>query len=137
MSSRSMKGRLDKLAARQVPPAGAECRFHGTECQMGARWPAPRPVHPVDEFIDMIREAKLSDGQPVGPHPRDVWATDRHERVPDAEIRERAAELAELIAEAEAENEVMYAAIVAQGEAERRDRPAVPTKFSKLLDGPQ
>jgi hypothetical protein len=51
-----------------------------------------------DDLYDFFAEMGIADG----PHPRDVWKTDRHELVPPAELAREKEELARLIAEAEA-----------------------------------
>lgn len=110
MTSRQLKARLDRLAA-QLPttrPAAAVCRWHGTTCDMGRRPPVPYPRDPNDnvEWItDRIREAKIAKGEDVGPHPRELWARDWHEQIPQDELDRDAAEVQALIAEAKAVNE--------------------------------
>lgn len=71
---------------------------------MGARWPTVRPPAP-DELLDLVIAGRKAAGLPYEPHPRDVWATDRHERVPDAELREGKREAAELLDRLKAKNE--------------------------------
>ncbi|WP_328449890.1 hypothetical protein OG780_19395 [Streptomyces sp. NBC_00386] len=89
------------------------CRFHGVHCRMGARWPTERPDQEMDELLDLIASGRRKAGLPVEPHPRDVWATDRHEKVPRAELRQQAQEAQELLAEARVRNDQMEAAIIA------------------------
>ncbi|MFE9391189.1 hypothetical protein [Streptomyces sp. NPDC006784] len=107
MSGRQMRARLDKLAETLglAGEQGPVCRFHGTACVMGARWPLERPADPMDDLRDLIIEAHEAMGSPCDPHPRDLWRTDRHELVPLSELAEQAAELELLLAEARAENE--------------------------------
>lgn len=117
MSSRSIRGRLDKLGA---PPAtaGPVCRFHGEHCQMGARWPTERPPAP-DDLLDLVINGRKAAGLPYEQHPRDRWATDRHEQVPDAELRQEEREMAELLADLKAKNARTEAELLADREAGR------------------
>lgn len=89
------------------------CRFHGVHCRMGARWPTERPAQEMDELLDLMAAGRRKAGLPVAPHPREVWATDRHEKVPKAELRRWDQETQELLAEARDHNAQMEAAIIA------------------------
>jgi hypothetical protein len=89
------------------------CRFHSIHCRMGARWPTERPDQEMDELLDLMATGRRKAGLPVEPHPREAWATDRHEKVPRAELRQRELETGELLAEAHARNDRMEAAIIA------------------------
>jgi hypothetical protein len=105
--------RLEELAPQAT--GTPECKFHGVHCQLGANWPLPYPRDQEIELVDLIRDAQRATGQEVEPHPREVWATDRHERVPDEEIAQRERELAEALAQAKAWNDALEAQI--RGEA--------------------
>ncbi|MGX9887354.1 hypothetical protein [Streptomyces sp. NPDC002276] len=102
-------------------PAAPVCRFHGVHCELGANWPLDRAVvDPAgvqfDELLDMIHRGRRAAGLPTDAHPRDLWAVDRHEQVPAAELAERERHAAELLAKAKADN----AALEAQLQGERR-----------------
>lgn len=112
MSSRDIRSRLDRLTKvlGEVTSKVPTCRFHGTACRMGANWPLPWPHTRQDIALrDLIRESQIKAGKEVGPHPRDVWRTDQHEKVPEAELRQRERELEELLASLRAMNDQMEA----------------------------
>lgn len=115
--NRKIGARLDRLEQAVAPSVdGPVCRFHGQHCQMGRNWPLDRAVaDPVgwqmNDLVELIREAERAAGLPVGPSASELWAVDRHEQVPAAELAQRARELAEALAAAEAENEAMEAQI--------------------------
>ncbi|MFC4500667.1 MULTISPECIES: hypothetical protein [Streptomyces] len=116
MSSRSLRARLDRLGITAVTTGVPECRYHGVHCQLGAYWPLDRAVVDstgvqMDELLDLIAQGRRKAGLPVAPHPRELWAVNAHERVPEAEIAQRNRETAALIAEAKAKNAVMEAEI--------------------------
>lgn len=93
------------------PPEDPVCRFHSVHCQMGRNWPLDRAVvDPADVQMDDLRDLVR-----VSPHPRDLWAVNRHERVPSEELAQKERELAEALAEAQARNDAMEAQI--RGEA--------------------
>ncbi|MFF4839268.1 hypothetical protein ACFY2G_04295 [Streptomyces collinus] len=104
MSSRSFRARLDRVAAALGEPTAEApvCRFHGTACRLGLNWPLPYVPGPLDDLLDLMNAA---------PHPRQLWAVDRHERVPPAELAREKEELAQLIAEKTAENDRAEAAM--------------------------
>ncbi|MER5473731.1 hypothetical protein [Streptomyces sp. NPDC002685] len=87
------------------------CRFHGVHCRMGANWPMERPQEPFDALLELVIEARRSRGMPTDPHPRDLWQTDRHEKVPKAELRQREQETQELLAAATARNDQIEAGL--------------------------
>lgn len=121
MSNRNLRSRLDKLAQAIGDQKGnaAVCRFHSVHCRMGANWPLPWPGLEADaELIDLVRAAHISVGNEVGPHPRDVWQTDAHEVVPQAELDEQERELQALLAAVRARNDQLEAEL-------RADRVAV------------
>ncbi|NMI57100.1 MULTISPECIES: hypothetical protein [unclassified Streptomyces] len=121
MTSRDIRARIDRLtkAIGEQQPNVPVCRFHGTACRLGANWPLRYEEGPVDDLLD-IRAAGLRRlGLEVEPHPRDLWATDRHERVPQEELDRQKRELEELIAAQRAKND--------QVEAELRDARAAVT----------
>jgi len=113
--NRRLTTRLARLEQAAPPPIDApECRYHGTYCQLGANWPLDRTVVDpagvqMDDFLDLLHQAHRKAGLPVGPHPRELWAVDAHERVPEAEIAQRDRETAEALAEAHAKNERILA----------------------------
>ncbi|MEU6244828.1 hypothetical protein [Streptomyces sp. NPDC047024] len=101
--SRRLTARLARIEQAAPRPTDAPiCRYHGAACSMGANWPLPFPEDQPSELLDMILEAQRAIGQEPEPHPRDVWATDEHDQKPAAELAAEKAELARLIAEAEA-----------------------------------
>ncbi len=121
MSSRQLKARLNRLVQQipELPPAaGPVCRNHGTACGLGTTWPLPYPDNPWEDLNDMIRDAHIRCGKDVGPHPRELWARDWHERVPEAELRKEQLDYEQLIREAKERNERMIAEI--QGRAQER-----------------
>jgi hypothetical protein len=115
--SRRLTARLARIEQAVTPtPDGPVCRFHGLHCQMGRNWPLHRSIADpagwqMNDLVDLIREARRAAGLPVEPSPQELWAVNRHERVPDAELAAARAETARLIAEAEAENAVLEAQI--------------------------
>lgn len=131
MSTRSLRSRLDKLG-RPSGEDGPVCRWHGTACQMGRRWPLPFEGHGGDELAEMIEGARRRQGQPATPTRRERWAHQDHEQLPQAELEQDARELAELIAAAEAENE----RIIADLEAEAEARRVVDEVARRVQDGP-
>ncbi len=112
MSGRTMKARLDRLG-NPSPKPGAVCRYHGVHCQLGARWPLRYAEYHDAGLIDMIRNAKIRCGHEVGPDPREVWATDRHDRLSRKEVDAQEREMAELIAEAKEVNEEVLRRLLA------------------------
>lgn len=83
------------------------CAYHGDFCRMGQRWPLP------DQFVelhDMFRNAAIARGDLV--EDPDPFTFDRHRPQNKQERLESAAALAV----AAAENELMYAAICADGQ---------------------
>ncbi|WP_093721027.1 hypothetical protein [Streptomyces sp. DI166] len=113
---------MDRIERAVIPVAGgAECRFHSVFCQLGAVWPLDRAVVDpagvqLDELRDLQAQGRRAAGLPPRPHPRELWAVDRHERVPAAELAQREREAAEALAAALARN----AAIEAELRGERR-----------------
>lgn len=107
MSSRDIRARIDRLAkvigeqGQKVPT----CRFHGKACEMGRRWPLPFPEDHESALLDWLRELKEHRGEELEPHPRDVWRTDAHEVVPQAELDERERETQALLARLRADND--------------------------------
>lgn len=102
------------LALRPATADLPVCRFHSVHCRMGANWPTERPGTEMDELLDLITVARRKQGLPVEPHPREVWAVDRHEKVPKAELRQQQQETQELLAAARARNDQIEAEL--QGE---------------------
>jgi hypothetical protein len=104
VSSRDIRARLDRLAKVLGEPGSnmPVCRFHGTACRLGANWPLPYPGRVEDDLLDLIGDAKRHCGLEVAPHPRDLWATNRHELVPPAELARQKQEFEELLAAAKA-----------------------------------
>lgn len=82
------------------------CAFHGDFCQMGDRWPLPEPFV---ELHDMFRNAAIGRGEEVADP--DPFTFDKHRPQNKRERREHA----EALAEAEAKNERMRAALLAEG----------------------
>lgn len=111
------------LALQRVTDDRPVCRFHGVHCRMGANWPTERPDQEMDELLDIMAAGRRKAGLPVEPHPREVWAVDRHERVPKAELRQRDEEAQALLAAARARNDQIEAELrgerVAAAEEER------------------
>ncbi|MBO7938943.1 hypothetical protein ABZX99_02960 [Streptomyces antibioticus] len=111
--NRKLLARLASLEQAAPKGAGAvECRFHGVHCRLGANWPLDRAVvepesAQLDELLDLAAQGRRKAGLPVDPHPRDLWAINMHERVPEAEIAQRKREAAELLAEMQARNEAL------------------------------
>jgi hypothetical protein len=85
------------------------CRFHGVHCRMGGNWPLERPPEPFDAVLDLVIEAKQRLGKPFDPHPRDVWQTDRHEKVPKSELRQQEREAVALVVGLRAHNDQIEA----------------------------
>ncbi|MFJ2964250.1 hypothetical protein ACIPIC_18365 [Streptomyces collinus] len=115
MSSRGIRARLDRLAKVLGEPGtnAPVCRFHGTACRLGANWPLPYPGRVDDDLLDLIGDAKRSCGLEVTPHPRDLWATNRHELVPPAELARQKQEFEELLAAAKARTDQEEAELLA------------------------
>lgn len=112
MSSREIRARIERLtkAMGERQPQGPVCRFHARACRMGANWPLPWPGLKADaELIDLFRAAHIRVGKEVGPHPRDIWQTDAHEVVPQAELDKEARELQELLVSLQARNDQIVA----------------------------
>lgn len=130
MSSRSIRVRLDRLdSMSSAATSGPVCRFHGTVCRMGADWPAERPHDPVDTVRDLCRVARLRGGLPVDPDPRTLWAVQRHEQVPAAELLEREREVQAAIATARADNDQTLARLL----TDQQDRnPTGASKAARL-----
>ncbi|MFI6856508.1 hypothetical protein [Streptomyces sp. NPDC050416] len=107
MSSRNLRARIDRLAKVLGEPGtnAPVCRFHGTACRLGANWPLPYPGRVDDDLLDLIGDAKRSCGLEVAPHPRDLWATNRHELVPPAELARQKQQFEKLLAAAKARND--------------------------------
>lgn len=111
MSSRNLRNRIDRLA-KTIGEQGARlsvCRFHGEACHMGARWPLPWPASSLDELRDLVRDGRRKAGRPLDPDPRELWAVERHEAVPQAELDQRAREYEQLLARLKAENDQIEA----------------------------
>ncbi|MFJ9474724.1 hypothetical protein ACIRRI_06870 [Streptomyces mirabilis] len=85
------------------------CRFHGTHCRLGDNWPIERPPEPFDALLDLRAAGREKLGLPAEPHPRDVWQTDRHEKVPKSELRERRQEIDQAVAVQRAKNDQILA----------------------------
>ncbi|MFF4836581.1 hypothetical protein [Streptomyces sp. NPDC001315] len=115
MSSRTIRARLDRLAKALGEPArdAPVCRFHGTHCRLGINWPLPYPGRPEDDLLDLVAEARRHVGKEPLVHPRDLWATDRHEQVPPEELAREKQELEELLAAARARNDQIETALAA------------------------
>lgn len=115
MTSRDIRARLDRLTKvlGEQPQKVPVCRFHGTACRMGVNWPLPFPQERDVPLLDYIRELEQASGEELEPHPRDVWRTDTHEVVPQAELDEEERQLQELLVSLQARND--------QIEAELRD----------------
>jgi hypothetical protein len=112
VSSREIRARIERLTKvlGEQQPNVPVCRFHAKACRMGANWPLPWPGLEADaELIDMVRAAHIKVGKEVGPHPRDVWQTDAHEVVPQAELDEQERELQALLATVRARNDQLEA----------------------------
>lgn len=110
--NRRLGSRLDRLEQAVTPSEdGPTCRYHGQHCQMGRNWPLPYEPGIEDDLLDLIGEARRSVGLEVAPHPRELWAVDRHELVPPAELAREKQELDRLIAEKTAENDRVEAAM--------------------------
>lgn len=110
MSGRTMRARLDRLGVNLPQKKGPTCRYHGTVCEMGANWPAPYPGNQMDDDLwDWILSLKRTDAEPAEQHPRTVWAIDRHEQVPEAELQQEQREYEELLASLQARNDQLEA----------------------------
>jgi hypothetical protein len=110
MSSRSVRGRLDRLGSPTAAADGPVCRNHGQACAMGRNWPQPYEHGQEDELIEFVTDAHRRLGRPTKPTRRERWAIHEHERVPDAELREEEREAAELLAALKTRNERVEAA---------------------------
>jgi hypothetical protein len=118
MSARDIRARLDRMEkALGRRPDIPECRFHGTACLLGARWPLPFPEEADAELFQWLRELKRAAGEELGPSRRELWEMGVHDLVTEEEKRQRAAELGEWIAELEAKNAVVEAELLAEREA--------------------
>lgn len=114
--NRRLTARLGRLEAAVTRPGGGPvCRFHGTACQMGRNWPLPYEASPMDELLDLHAAGRRAAGLEVAPHPRDLWAVNRHEQVPPAELAREKAEIDRLIAEQQARNAAIEAELLAGG----------------------
>lgn len=113
--NRRLAARLGRLEEAVAPPAdGPVCRFHGQHCEMGRNWPLDRAAaDPVgvqmDDLMAMIQRGRREAGLPADPTPCELWAVERHEQVPAAELAQYAREAAEALAEAKAKNAVIEA----------------------------
>ncbi|MFE5872126.1 hypothetical protein ACFQ6V_26245 [Streptomyces roseifaciens] len=119
MSGRNIRGRLARLVD-QLPDActGPVCRYHGVVCQLGRNWPVDRPADPFDEVRDLIRQVRIERGSPVDPDPRELWAVDEHEQLPEAVLLQEEREVVVLIAGLQARNDQVEAQLRAGGEGE-------------------
>lgn len=113
MSSRDIRARLDRLAKAlgEQRPDDPVCRFHGTACRLGANWPLPYEERPDDALLALFADARRSLGLEVAPHPRELWAVDRHEQVPAEELARKKQEGEELLVAARARNDQLEAEI--------------------------
>lgn len=113
MSARDIRARLDRLtkALSEQKPADPVCRFHKTACRMGANWPLRYEPGPLDDLLDIRAAGRRSRGLEVEPHPRDLWAVDRHERVPQEELDREEREVEELLTAIRANNDQILAEI--------------------------
>ncbi|PBC77590.1 hypothetical protein BX265_2341 [Streptomyces sp. TLI_235] len=107
------------------PRTQAFCRWHGTACQMGARWPVdpPEPTEQDRLIAQMVRAAR---GEPE-PDPEKAlaaWYTDRHEPPDPKKQKAKLAELRQLIAETEARNAEKREQIARRYAQNRREREA-------------
>lgn len=119
MSGRSMRARLDRIAAQLgVDDQRPECRFHGLACGLGNTWPLPYPEDAEASLAKYLRELRREAGEEVGPSPRDLWEMGIHDLVTEAEKRQREAELQELLAALRADNEAGLAQLLAERDAE-------------------
>lgn len=102
------------------PRTAAFCRWHGTACQMGARWPIDPPEpNPQDQQLwQLIREARGEpEPDPEQAHTR--WFIDRHEPVAAKRQKAELAELHQHLAEAKARNVRRLQEITDRQEANR------------------
>lgn len=115
--NRRLSARLGRLEeAVTVAEDAPVCRFHGTACRLGRNWPLPYEPGPLDELLDLHAAGRRAAGMPVSATPRELWAVERHELVPPAELAAERAELGQLIAEQKAVNAAIEAELIAGNE---------------------
>lgn len=116
MSSRDIRARLDRLAKAlsEQKPHEPVCRFHGTACRLGANWPLRYEPGPLDDLLDMRAAGRFRRGLEPEPHPRELWAVDRHERVPAEELAREEREAEELLVSVRARNDQILAELLAE-----------------------